>query len=99
MPNNLIKRVWDLYVILLLLYTAICVPFIVCFNISRDDGFNFVFDLVVDASFLIDIILTFFTALQFHDQYVVDRPTIAKDYVKGWFVIDILTTIPFQLLG
>lgn len=94
-PENKYKKIWDLYVTVLLIYTAIAVPYTVCFNINREDSFNIGFDLTIDFSFLVDIILTFFTVIEQGDQVVTNRCQIAKSYLKGWFLIDTFTTIPF----
>lgn len=98
MPNNKTKMIWDWYVVILLIYTALLVPYIVCFNISREDSFSWNFDLAIDGSFIIDIFLTFFQAIEHQDLVIVDRCCIAKTYIKGWFFIDLFTTIPFQLI-
>ena len=57
------KIAWDLFVVTLLIYTALFVPFRVCFADGSTDG-QFIFDCLVDVGFLIDIIMTFFTATQ-----------------------------------
>lgn len=98
MPNNKLKSAWDMYIVLLLIYTAVLVPFYVCFNVERKDKASFIFDLTIDASFLVDIFLTFFQALKEGNFVIVNRCIIAKRYIKGWFFLDLFTTIPFQLL-
>ena len=93
-PSNTAKQVWDMVVMLLLIYTAIFVPIKVCFLESSSDV-QFIIDLVVDFLFLTDIVLTFNTALE--DQqgiYIVKRAKIAKAYCLGWFFIDFFTSIP-----
>lgn len=82
----------------LLIYTAIFVPYKVCFEDETTDE-QFIFDLWVDFSFFCDIILTFFTALETSKgSFETNRKVIALTYLKGWFTIDFLTTIPFQIL-
>lgn len=96
-PNSKVKQFWDIWIVFLLVYTALIVPYKVCFEDTTSDS-QFVFDLLVDASFLIDITLTFFTAYEERGVLIVNRTQIAKNYLKSWFVIDVVTTIPFQLL-
>jgi hypothetical protein len=96
-PNNKYKHVWDLWVVFLLIYTALIVPYKVCFEDDTSDG-QFIFDLIVDFSFMIDIVMTFFTAYEERGVLVVSRTHIAKNYLKSWFVIDIVTTIPFSMI-
>ena len=54
------------------------------------------FNRAIDGCFAIDIVLTFNTAIQI-DQclYITDRNQIAKLYLKKWFWIDLLVTLPF----
>jgi hypothetical protein len=59
-PSNRIKRVWDLVIMVLLIYTATYVPFRVCFIDDGSDGF-FIWECLVDSLFFIDIVLNFFT--------------------------------------
>lgn len=99
MPNNKAKQWFDRYIISLLIYTALFVPYFVCFNIDRSDSASMVIDLIIDFSFFVEILVTFFTAIKEGDRLIVDRVKIAKNYLKGWFFIDILTTFPFQLLN
>jgi len=95
MPDNNNKKVWDLWVVFLLLYTALYVPYQVCF-VEESTQAGFVFDIIVDCSFFIDIILTFFTAQsEKNGTLIVKKSLIAKNYCKGWFFIDLLTTMPF----
>lgn len=61
--TNKYKQSWDLVVMVLLIYTALYVPFKVCFVDTTSD-FGFVLDLVVDFLFLTDIVLTFNTAIE-----------------------------------
>ena len=94
MPGNKIKMGWDFVVVFLLLYTALIVPFKVCFENTTTDP-QFIFDCCVDFCFFIDIILTFFVATEEKSVIETNKITLAKNYFKGWFFIDVFTTIPF----
>ena len=55
--------------------------------------------LAIDACFFIDIILNFFTAyINDNKEYVLDHKMIIKHYVFSWFLIDLVSTIPFNLI-
>lgn len=95
LPSNKIKHYWDLYIGVLLIYIALALPYIVCFDIDRSDAFSMSIDILVDLSFFFDIILTFFTAIKVNDFVIVCKKEIAKTYLRGWFFLDLLTTIPF----
>ena len=58
-----------------------------------------VVDLVVDVMFIIDIVINFRTTYVNQNDEVVSEPgRIAQHYFKGWFLIDIVAAIPFDLL-
>lgn len=87
-----------MWVIVLLLYTAIWVPYKVCFTDKTSDA-QFWWDCFVDLCFFIDIILTFFSAVEDGSRIIDERGEIAMKYIKsGWFFTDTFTTIPFQVI-
>lgn len=74
------------------------VPFNVCFVDDITD-LQYWFDNLVDFSFFVDIVLAFFTAiLKDGDGYITNHKIIAVMYLKSWFLLDVITTIPFQLI-
>lgn len=53
---------------------------------------------IIDILFLLDVIIIFNSA--YYDEnldLIQDRCDIAKTYLKGWFTIDIVAIIPFDL--
>jgi hypothetical protein len=51
----------------------------------------------IDLFYFIDVFVIFNSAYLENDIYlVVNRKSIAKRYLKGWFVIDIISIIPFN---
>jgi hypothetical protein len=97
-PGDRVKVAWDAVVMLLVLYTATVVPYVVCFY-DEAPQHHVVLDAIVDVCFFIDIILNFFTAIDVgNGVYETDKRIIAKTYLKGWFLIDVVTTVPYQLL-
>jgi len=57
-------------------------------------------DDVIDALFGLDLLLSFNSAYQNKQLKVVyNRQMIVKDYLKGWFVIDFVSTIPLRHLA
>jgi hypothetical protein len=53
----------------------------------------------IDASFMVDIILIFNTAYEDEStlKIITDRKKIAAFYLKGWFLVDLLSILPFDL--
>uniref|UniRef100_A0A672MM67 Potassium voltage-gated channel subfamily H member 2 n=1 Tax=Sinocyclocheilus grahami TaxID=75366 RepID=A0A672MM67_SINGR len=104
------KAVWDWLILLLVIYTAILTPYSAAFLLNGDEdssGQNCsyscsplnVVDLIVDIMFIIDIIINFRTTYVNANDEVVSHPLrIAVHYFKGWFLIDMVAAIPFDLL-
>ncbi|XP_028291102.1 voltage-gated inwardly rectifying potassium channel KCNH7 [Gouania willdenowi] len=104
------KAVWDWLILLLVIYTAILTPYAAAFLLNdqeeqkrRECGYSCsplnVVDLMVDIMFIIDILINFRTTYVNHNEEVVSNPAkIAIHYFKGWFLIDMVAAIPFDLL-
>ncbi|KAM9746166.1 potassium voltage-gated channel subfamily H member 6a isoform 2-T2 [Menidia menidia] len=104
------KAVWDWVILLLVIYTAIFTPYSAAFLLNeveeeqrRSCGYTCnplnVVDLVVDVMFIVDILINFRTTYVNQNDEVVSHPgRIAQHYFKGWFLIDIVAAIPFDLL-
>ncbi|KAL2101234.1 hypothetical protein ACEWY4_002995 [Coilia grayii] len=98
------KAVWDWLILLLVLYTAVFTPYSAAFLLSEHScGYTCnplnVVDLVVDVMFVVDIVINFRTTYVNHNDEVVSQPArIARHYLKGWFLIDIVAAVPFDLL-
>ncbi|XP_046713792.1 potassium voltage-gated channel subfamily H member 7 isoform X2 [Silurus meridionalis] len=104
------KAVWDWLILLLVIYTAIFTPYSAAFLLndpeekkSRVCGYSCnplnVVDLIVDIMFIVDILINFRTTYVNANDEVVSHPgRIAVHYFKGWFLIDMVAAIPFDLL-
>ncbi|NXF28289.1 KCNH7 protein, partial [Rhodinocichla rosea] len=104
------KAVWDWLILLLVIYTAIFTPYSAAFLLSDSEeaqrhhcGYSCsplnVVDLIVDIMFIIDILINFRTTYVNSNEEVVSHPAkIAIHYFKGWFLIDMVAAIPFDLL-
>jgi len=96
-PFEPLRIRWDLFIALIMIYMLITVPPKICFQIdgSSSDPLNVV-ELVIDAIFFIDIIINFHTGhTNADDVFINDKRTIAIAYLKGWFWVDLITTLPF----
>ncbi|KAG9158099.1 hypothetical protein Leryth_000265 [Lithospermum erythrorhizon] len=91
-------RVWEGFLVLLVFYIAWVCPFEFGF-IEKPHGTLAITDNVVNGFFAIDIVLRFFVAYLDKVTYLLvdDRNKIAWRYVKSWFVLDVLATIPTEL--
>jgi len=102
-PMGWRKFAWDMISGIAILYSAVEVPFLIGFLSTRNDDYPALTaaDFTVTAIFAVDIFISFSTPYQdaFTNKYVYDRWKISKQYVKLWFWIDCLATIPFDSLA
>ncbi|XP_021940742.1 potassium voltage-gated channel subfamily H member 2 isoform X3 [Zootermopsis nevadensis] len=104
------KAVWDWVILLLVMYTAIFTPYVAAFLLNEPDFSNrktkkygddpiVIIDLIVDVTFIVDILINFRTTYVNSNDEVVSHPgKIAVHYLRGWFLIDLVAAIPFDLL-
>lgn len=83
----------------ILLYVAATLPYQVAFHERTTKTWR-ILSFIVDFSFLLDIILTFLTAVPDYEKksLIVDKKVIAKKYLKSWFIVDVISIMPFDLL-
>ncbi|XP_057494983.1 potassium channel KAT3-like isoform X1 [Actinidia eriantha] len=93
-------RAWEMFLILLVIYSAWICPFEFAFLTYKQDAL-FVIDNIVNGFFAIDIVLTFFVAYLDSQSYLLidDPKKIAFRYISTWFSFDICSTVPFQALS
>ena len=88
---------WNLMLILIMIYVSMWMPFDLAFLDSSSTS-----DLVsnvIDLFFFFDIIFTFFSAYEIENgREETSHKKIAAEYIKFWFWIDLLATIPTELL-
>ncbi|CAG9772167.1 unnamed protein product [Ceutorhynchus assimilis] len=104
------KAVWDWIILILVMYTAIFTPYVAAFLLGEPDFNNrknkkysedpiVIIDLIVDVTFIVDILINFRTTyVSGNDEIVSDPGKIAVHYLKGWFLIDLVAAVPFDLL-
>ncbi|XP_016949653.1 uncharacterized protein LOC108024271 isoform X2 [Drosophila biarmipes] len=104
------KAVWDWVILILVMYTAIFTPYVAAFLLGEQDYQRrnnkyinsdpiVIIDLIVDVTFIIDILINFRTTFVNAQDEVVSHPgRIAVHYLSGWFLIDLVAAVPFDLL-
>lgn len=95
------KASWDWIILVLTFYTAVMVPYNAAFeNKTMDDVPLLVVDSIVDVVFFIDIILNFHTTFVGPSGEVVSDPKVIRmNYLKSWFVIDLLSCLPYDVFN
>ena len=94
------KVQWDVIVGGFIMLSVIITPFRLGFFIP-DEGLWLLYDWIVDTVFFVDIVINFRTTyLDHHTMTHVTVPSmIASHYLRGWFFIDLVSTLPFRYLA
>ncbi|XP_059226069.1 potassium voltage-gated channel subfamily H member 8 isoform X2 [Stomoxys calcitrans] len=91
------KGIWDWVILVSTFYVAILVPYNAAF--AKADRQTMVSDVIVEALFISDIVLNFRTTfVSSKGEVVLDSRLIALNYLKGWFIVDLLAALPFDHL-
>ncbi|KAF8663742.1 hypothetical protein HU200_055066 [Digitaria exilis] len=93
-------KVWEIFLILLVVYSAWICPLEFAF-LRYLPRAPFIVDDVVNGFFAIDIVLTFFVPyVDIKSYLLVDDPKkIAVRYLSSWFVFDVCSTFPFHSMS
>ena len=105
----LFKAVWDWIILILVMYTAIEIPFSVTYILPEPREVQWFWkeptvlnmcNLLVDLMFVIDIVINFRSTYikEETDEIVSDPKNIACHYLKTWFVVDFVAAIPFEYI-
>ncbi|XP_035707444.1 potassium/sodium hyperpolarization-activated cyclic nucleotide-gated channel 1 isoform X2 [Folsomia candida] len=100
-PCSNFRFYWDLCMLLLLVANLIILP--VAISFFRDDlSIRWIaFNCLSDTIFLIDIAVNFRTGIMLKDnaeQVILDPVLIAKHYLKTWFALDLISSIPLDYI-
>mmetsp|Transcript_17614 Transcript_17614/g.27611 ORF Transcript_17614/g.27611 Transcript_17614/m.27611 type:complete len:612 (-) Transcript_17614:717-2552(-) len=90
---------WDALMAIILSICAFYIPYRVCFFWEDDDDAEeksiFIFESTIDLIFLVDIVLNFVTTYRKQDVLITNPKQIVLHYLRGYFFIDLIATIPF----
>jgi len=95
-PTSRLQRSWQQFVFALMIYNIVAIPFRVVFNTGLYGVWYFL-DYLADAVFILDIV-TKFHLRYIKDGVLVDNSAKVKErYLKGWFAVDVLASLPLDL--
>ncbi len=103
-PRSTGRLRWDAVVVVCVLYNCLVLPFRIGFG---DDEFGplSILELMVDLMFISDIFVNFrtgfFTFDKEDDEYVLvlKQPQAAYHYAKTWFIFDLVSSLPVEVVG
>ena len=79
---------------LFICYQAIVIPYRFCFKARAFGPFRF-YEFLVDIFFMVDLALWFVTGYYKKGNPVMKRGLIIKHYLRTWFIIDLIATLPY----
>ena len=98
-PECFFRNLWDFYLSGWLLYSCIATPVNLAFFDIKPGDALFVVDMIIDFSFLMDVLLNFFTGFYDKEGAVKLRNRdIALHYCKTWFVLDLIASFPSGII-
>ena len=100
-PESAFYSCWQVIIILALLITCFITPHRLAFlGHNQDEALSIlIIQETINTIFILDIIIIFNTALlNDYNEIIDNRVVIAKLYMKGWLLIDLLAVIPFDLI-
>mmetsp|Transcript_349 Transcript_349/g.1218 ORF Transcript_349/g.1218 Transcript_349/m.1218 type:complete len:546 (-) Transcript_349:98-1735(-) len=98
------KVMWDVWIGVLIMYSALSIFYVIAFGVEPggtcapfQDGWA-ALDAVLDVCFGLDVLASFNTARLDDDSGHVDvsRGAIAREYARGWLWVDLPSTLPID---
>ena len=92
------KEKWDLLIMITACWNVFWLPISIAFGSTNQTSERI--DLLVDICFVFDIMIVFRSC--YHDEFgnqITDSKLIAIKYLKGKFLADLVSTVPFDSLA
>mmetsp|Transcript_11168 Transcript_11168/g.29378 ORF Transcript_11168/g.29378 Transcript_11168/m.29378 type:complete len:1050 (-) Transcript_11168:535-3684(-) len=113
-PFSPFRQYWDMFMLFNLLFLVVTLPYRLSYGAIQSnftvtaseggtscvfefDGWN-VWDSIQDFLFFVDIVFNFRTAFYADGVLVDDAKSVARHYAKTWFFIDLISTLPFDIV-
>ncbi|EAR99256.2 cation channel family protein (macronuclear) [Tetrahymena thermophila SB210] len=98
-PNSKIHSIWSPILLCLVFYSATVLPYRIAFQDDVSNGWD-IFDYVIDGLFWIDLVINMFSTYYDDDnQLVKSRKVVILNYLKSWFIVDLICCIPIDLIA
>lgn len=94
-PEHKFKLCWDIVTLLFIVWQMIITPLNVSFPESEATWVEII-QTVINCYFIADILLSFQTGYYSKGGVIMDRKLIARKYLKRWFLIDLISTFPYE---
>ena len=97
-PNGLMKSSWNILILLLVIFQSVVIPVRIAFEKDISTPWK-IADFVMDGIFMLDIVINFMTPIEDDSgDYIINFKAIAKNYLQGWFWIDLVSCFPITAI-
>ncbi|XP_020610666.1 potassium/sodium hyperpolarization-activated cyclic nucleotide-gated channel 2-like [Orbicella faveolata] len=100
-PTSAFRLYWDLMILSLLIVNMFVLPVAIAFFNDDMSPSWIAFNSISDGAFLLDIVLNFRTGVLVHgtpNKFILDPKKIAIRYARTWFLIDLVSSFPFDYM-
>nr|XP_046246482.1 potassium/sodium hyperpolarization-activated cyclic nucleotide-gated channel 1 [Scatophagus argus]XP_046246483.1 potassium/sodium hyperpolarization-activated cyclic nucleotide-gated channel 1 [Scatophagus argus] len=99
-PYSDFRFYWDFTMLMFMVGNLIIIPVGITFFKDETTTPWIIFNVVSDTFFLMDLVLNFRTGIVFEDntEIILDPDKIKKNYLKTWFVVDFVSSIPVDYI-
>ncbi|CAM9482725.1 unnamed protein product [Lampetra planeri] len=99
-PYSDFRFYWDLTMLLLMVGNLIIIPVGITFIKEETTTPWIIFNVVSDTFFLVDLVLNFRTGIVVEDNtdIILDPRKIKRKYLRTWFLVDFLSSIPVDYI-
>ncbi|PAA78447.1 hypothetical protein BOX15_Mlig019536g1 [Macrostomum lignano] len=100
-PCSNFRFYWDLLMLVLLITNLVVLPVAISFFNDDLSPQWIIFNCVSDTIFLSDIAVNFRTGVitnDFAEEIILDPKMIAQHYMKSWFFLDLISSIPMDYI-
>jgi len=97
-PRSRIRRVWQKWMFFWTLWNVFSIPYRAVFYTNSPTAFTIcsILDIIGDIFFAVDVITYFFLPYLSEGMMVKHPGKIKKQYLRHWFVVDLLAVLPFD---
>ncbi|KAJ8277302.1 hypothetical protein GJAV_G00073740 [Gymnothorax javanicus] len=99
-PYSDFRFYWDFSMLMFMVGNLIIIPVGITFFKDETTTPWIIFNVVSDTFFLMDLVLNFRTGIVYEDntEIILDPKKIKKKYLKTWFVVDFVSSIPVDYI-
>uniref|UniRef100_A0A8C5FRE1 Cyclic nucleotide-binding domain-containing protein n=1 Tax=Gadus morhua TaxID=8049 RepID=A0A8C5FRE1_GADMO len=99
-PYSDFRFYWDFTMLMFMVGNLIIIPVGITFFKEETTTPWIIFNVVSDTFFLMDLVLNFRTGIIIEDNsdIILDPKTIKKKYLKTWFIVDFVSSIPVDYI-